>query len=79
MPCQELFDAQSSEYKNKVLNKNLPIISIEAGSKSGWEKYTKNNIGLENFGESAPYKEIYSHLELTSDKIVEIAKKIIKT
>ncbi len=79
MPCQELFDAQSSEYKNKVLNKNLPIVSIEAGSKNGWEKYTKNNIGLENFGESAPYKEIYSHLELTSDKIVEIAKKIIKT
>ena len=36
-------------------------------------------IWLRKFWESAPYKEIYSHLELTSDKIVEIAKKIIKT
>ena len=78
MPCQELFDLQSNEYKNKVLNKNIPIISIEAGSKNGWEKYTKNNIGLNSFGESAPYKDVYSHLELTSDKIVELAKKIIK-
>ena len=78
MPCQELFDLQSYEYKNKILNKNIPVISIEAGSKNGWEKYTKNNIGLTSFGESAPYKEVYSHLDLTSDKIIELAKKIIK-
>ena len=78
MPCQELFDLQSYEYKNKILNKNIPIISIEAGSKNGWEKYTKNSIGLTSFGESAPYKEVYSHLDLTSDKIIELAKKIIK-
>ncbi len=78
MPCQELFDLQSYEYKNKILNKNIPIISIEAGSKNGWEKYTKNNIALTSFGESAPYKEVYSHLDLTSDKIIELAKKIIK-
>ena len=78
MPCQELFDLQKDEYKNKILEKNIPAISIEAGSKSSWKKYTKNNIGIDVFGESAPYKEVYSHLNITSDKIVELAKKIIK-
>ncbi len=78
MPCQELFDLQNTEYKNKILNKDIPIISIEAGSKNGWEKYTKNNIGLSSFGESAPYKEIYAHLKLTSEEIVKLAKKIVR-
>jgi len=78
MPCQELFDLQKDEYKNEILEKNIPAISIEAGSKSSWKKYTKNNIGIDVFGESAPYKEVYSHLNITSDKIVELAKKIIK-
>ena len=78
MPCQELFDLQKDEYKNKILEKNIPIISIEAGSKSSWKKYTKNNIGIEVFGESAPYKEVYKHLNITSDKVIELAKKLIK-
>ena len=78
MPCQELFDLQKDDYKNKILKKNIPIISIEAGSKSSWKKYTKNNIGIEVFGESAPYKEVYNHLNITSDKIVELTKKVIK-
>jgi transketolase len=78
MPCQELFDQQSSIYKNKIINKDNPVISIEAASVSGWEKYTKNNMGINTFGESAPYKEVYDHFKLTSNKIVEFAKTILK-
>ena len=78
MPCQELFDEQSSIYKNKIINKDNPVISIEAASVSGWEKYTKNNMGINTFGESAPYREVYDHFKLTSNKIVEFAKTILK-
>ena len=78
MPCQELFDRQSNDYKNEIINKNVPTITIEASSVSSWEKYSKNNMGIESFGESAPFKEVYSHFNLTSAKIVELAKKIIK-
>ena len=35
-------------------------------------------MGIETFGESAPFKEVYSHFNLTSAKIVEFAKKIKK-
>lgn len=78
MPCQELFDQQSVSYKNEIVNKNVPTITIEASSVSSWEKYSKNNMGIEAFGESAPFKEVYKNFNLTSSKIVELAKKIIK-
>ena len=78
MPCQELFNQQSINYKNEIINRDVPVITIEASSVSSWEKYSKNNMGIETFGESAPFKEVYSHFNLTSAKIVELAKKIIK-
>ena len=78
MPCQELFSQQSNDYKNEIINKDIPVITIEASSVSSWEKYSKNNLGIETFGESAPFKEVYSHFNLTSANIVELVKKITK-
>ena len=78
MPCQELFDQQSSDYKNEIINKDVPTITIEAGSINSWEKYSKNNMGISTFGESAPFKEVYKYFNLTSDKIVDLTKKLIK-
>jgi len=78
MPCQELFDQQSNDYKDEIINKEVPIITIEASTVCGWEKYSKNNMGIATFGESAPFKEVYKHFNLTSAKIVELTKKLIK-
>ena len=78
MPCQELFDQQSNSFKDEIIDKDIPTITIEASSIYSWEKYSKNNMGIKTFGESAPYKEVYSHFNLTSAKVVELANKIIK-
>ena len=78
MPCQELFNQQSTNYKNKIINNDIPVITIEASGVSSWEQYSKNNMGIKTFGESAPFKEVYSHFNLTSAKIVELVKKITK-
>tara|TARA_B100000795_G_scaffold265723_1_gene247929 strand:- start:1422 stop:2057 length:636 start_codon:yes stop_codon:yes gene_type:complete len=78
MPCQELFDQQNTSFKESIVGKDIPIITIEASSVFSWEKYSKNNMGIKTFGESAPYKEVYSYLNLTSAKVVELTKKIIK-
>ena len=78
MPCQELFDRQNIALKNEIINKDVPTITVEASSLCSWEKYSNYNMGIKTFGESAPYKEVYSHFNLTSAKIVELAKKIIK-
>jgi len=80
MPCQELFDKQSKEYREKIIDKESIKISIEAGSIIGWEKYVGPNgisLGMKSFGKSAPYKKIYEHFNLTSDNIVKLTRKML--
>jgi len=80
MPCQELFDKQPREYREKVIEKNSKKISIEASSIFGWEKYVDSDgvsLGLKSFGKSGPYKAIYEDFNLTSDSVVMIAKKML--
>ncbi len=81
MPCQELFNKQSDEYKEKILEINSIKISIEASSVYGWEKYVGPegaSLGMESFGKSAPIKDLYEHFSLTSNDIVKLAKKMLK-
>ena len=81
MPCQELFDQQSDEYKNKILEPNNLIVSIEAGSVMCWYKYLKKNdiaVGIDKFGASAPHNEIFDKMDLTSTKIVSIIQKKLR-
>ena len=58
MPCQELFDKQSDDYKKDILDdKESLIVTIEAGNVSSWKKYLGSNgisFGIDRFGESAP-------------------------
>ena len=77
MPCQELFDQQSKDYKNKILKETDLIVSIEASETDYWKKYTGSNglnFGIDDFGKSAPYKEIYNHFELSLESIVKKIK-----
>tara|TARA_A100001015_G_scaffold282538_1_gene346915 strand:+ start:27 stop:1523 length:1497 start_codon:yes stop_codon:yes gene_type:complete len=80
MPCQELFDQQSKDYRNKILNETELVVSIEASETDYWKKYTGTNglnFGINDFGKSAPYKEIYKHFKLSTESIIkEIRKKL---
>ena len=74
MPCQEIFDQQSESYKNKILTEGGLIVSIEASETSYWKKYTGKNglsFGIDDFGKSAPYKEIYNHFNLNPEHIIK--------
>ena len=73
MPCQELFDKQSDDFKNDILDRESLIVTIEAGNVSSWKKYIGKKgitLGIDKFGESAPYKKVYDHLNLSVEKIV---------
>ena len=81
MPCMELFDKQSEEYKRDLIEKDSLVVTLEAGSISSWQKYIKNNglnLGVNQFGESAPYKEIYDHFNLTEEKITNFIQKKLR-
>ncbi len=73
MPCQELFDKQSEDFKKDILDEESLIVTIEAGNVSSWKKYLGDkgiSLGIDRFGESAPYKKVYEHLNLSVEKIV---------
>ena len=82
MPSHELFDAQDSEYRESVFPRGVKRISIEAGHPMSWQRWVGSDgvaLGINRFGASAPYKEIYEHLGITVDKLVETAKTLIGT
>jgi transketolase len=60
MPCSEVFDTQSKEYQLSVIPDGIPSLSVEAMSTLGWEKYTHEQFGLNRFGASGPYKDVYA-------------------
>jgi len=81
VPCYDLFQNQTENYKDKILGKDTLKISIEASSQSGWKSLVGKDgvtLGLSTFGKSAPYKDIYKLFNLTSDEIVKIAKAKVK-
>ena len=81
MPCMELFDKQPEDFKNDIIEKNSLVVTLEAGSIVSWQKYIKNkglNLGVNKFGESAPFKDVYSHFGLTEDKIIDLIQKKLR-
>mgnify|MGYP006139679215 CR=1 FL=1 len=81
VPCQELFDLQPKKYKKKILGETKFKISIEAASTDCWKKYVGTDgltFGIDAFGKSAPYKEIYRYFGLTSENISKKTKNLIK-
>ncbi len=71
MPSQELFLKQSPEYQNEVLPMGVAVVSIEAGSTFGWNRFADFAIGLDEFGASAPYKKLAEELGFTPEAVVE--------
>ena len=81
MPCQEIFDSQKNSYKKKIMNETIYKVSIEASTTNNWDKYFGKNgkkFGINDFGKSAPYKDIFKHFGLTSENIYKEIKKFVK-
>ena len=71
MPSQELFLQQDFDYQDSVLPEDCPVVSIEAASTFGWNRFANFSIGLDHFGSSAPYKVLAEKFGFTPEGIVE--------
>ncbi|MBM7406704.1 MULTISPECIES: transketolase [Sphingomonas] len=72
MPCWSRFDAQPADYRRDVLPADALIVSIEAGTTMGWERYTGLDglrFGIDRFGASGPAPKLYEYFGLTADAI----------
>ena len=80
-PSWELFEQQSSEYRESVLPRRVAArISVEAAVSQGWERYVGpagTTISIEHFGASAPYKTIFDNFGFTVDNIHAQARKML--
>ena len=82
MPCMDLFEQQSDEYKESVLptNNSAKRLSVEAGSTLGWERYVGRDgasIGVDTFGASAPGGIIMKEFGFSVENVVAQAKALI--
>ncbi|MFN8443659.1 MAG: transketolase [Caldilineaceae bacterium] len=83
LPSWELFQKQSETYQRRILPGRVRKLAVEAGTTFGWERWVGNDkargdvIGIDQFGASAPYQQVYQELGLTVDAVVARAKTLI--
>ncbi|MGA1465583.1 MAG: transketolase family protein, partial [Balneolaceae bacterium] len=81
MPCIERFEEQSTSYREEVLPPEVKKrISVEAGSTFGWHRWVGTDgitIGIDRFGISAPFNEVYEKLGVTTERIIQSARELM--
>ena len=70
LPCWRCFDAQPSTYRQEVLRRSVPSVSIEAGATLGWTKYVDQAIGIDSFGMSAPGGYVMDYFNINAANVV---------
>jgi transketolase len=81
MPCWELFEKQSAEYRTGVFPPSVRArVAVEAGTTFGWTKYVGTDgevVGRDDFGASAPIKDLMTHFGFTVENVVAKAREVI--
>ncbi|PIR32626.1 MAG: transketolase [Alphaproteobacteria bacterium CG11_big_fil_rev_8_21_14_0_20_44_7] len=79
IPCMELFEQQSDDYKKSVLGDEVKI-AVEAAGRMSWDKYlccTDKFIGMDGFGASAPAEQLYEEFGITGEAIIDAVKETL--
>ena len=78
MPCMELFEEQSAEYRETVLPRAVrKRVAIEALSDFGWGKYVGLDgayVCMKSFGASAPAAKLFEKFGFTVENVVNTVK-----
>mgnify|MGYP006265997069 CR=1 FL=1 len=83
MPCVEVFLRQGPEYIASVLGR-MPRLVVEAGVRLGWDRIIHHGgvggsfLGMESFGASAPYKDLYEHFGITAQAAADEIRRLIE-
>jgi transketolase len=81
MPCWELFDRQSREYRDTVLPPRVTArVAVEQASTFGWDRYVGERgavVGMHTFGASAPLKELQTRFGFTAASVAHVARETL--
>ena len=77
MPCWDLFEAQSEDYRAGVLPAALPALAVEAACSFGWDRYADATVCIDRFGASAPGGLVLEKLGINVDNVVAKARNLL--
>ena len=82
LPCWAAFDQQDEAYRESVLPRDVRRrVTIEAGATFGWERYAGDEgaiVGIDHYGASAPAGTIFEHFGFTTDRVVDVARRVVR-
>ncbi len=79
MPCWELFESQTQEYRDVVLG-TAPRVGVEAAVRFGWDRWLGERsafVGMHSFGSSAPIAALYPHFGITAERVAQAARSLL--
>ena len=76
-PSWDHFEQQPEDYRATVFPPGVPVLSIEAGSTFGWDRYADDSIGIDHFGASAPGDVAMEKFGFTAEHVVERARALL--
>ncbi len=77
VPCFHLFETQSAQYRQELIGDAPVKIAVEAAVRQGWDTFIGSDgffVGMDSFGASAPYQELYEHFGITAEAVVQTAQ-----
>lgn len=77
VPCLDIFNEQSNEYKNRIINSKLKVLAVEAGTGVEYYKYADEIIAMDGFGDSAPANLLFQKFGFTVENISNIVCKLL--
>ncbi len=77
LPSWDRFAAQGREYREELLPPGVPVLSVEAATTFGWERYADDSIGIDRFGVSAPGDEVLQRLGISLDHVLHRARRLV--
>ena len=78
MPSWELFSEQDEDYQDEVLGVDAPVLSVEAATSFGWERWADEHVAVDGFGSSAPGTVVLEELGFTPGAVAEAARQLVE-
>jgi transketolase len=77
LPSWDRFERQDADFRSSLLPDGVPVLSVEAATTFGWERYADDSIGIDWFGVSAPGDVVLRELGINVDHVIARARALI--
>ena len=77
LPSWDRLARQDGEFRRSLLPDGVPVLSVEAATTFGWERFADDSIGIDRFGASAPGDVVLDKLGINLDHVLQRARALV--